>query len=134
MRKCSHWLHFFCTEFNQPKINMSELLVLILFALVATYLWASVKAKEIAIRAGHQACEQKKLQFLDQTVEQRSVRPGLDSRNNPCWIRKYHFEFATDGELRYGGQLVMQGHRVSSLNLDPYPETIIEPISFTTKL
>lgn len=113
---------------------MQELLLLILFALIATYLWAAVKAKEIAIRAGHQACEQKKLQFLDHTVEQRRVRLGLDKRNNPCWIREYHFEFATDGELRYGGQLVMHGHRLQSLNLDPYPETIIEPISFSTKL
>ncbi len=112
---------------------MSEVLLLIGFALLATYLWTAVKAKEIAIRAGHQACEQKGLQFLDQTVEQYRVRPGLDSRNNPCWVREYQFEFATDGELRYGGQLVMHGHRVHQLTLDPYPETIIEPVAFSNR-
>ena len=101
---------------------MSEILVLILFAMLGTYFWASVKAKEIATRAGAVICQQKELQFLDQTVEQRKVRPGLDSRNNPCWIRYYQFEFATDGELRYEGQMILHGHRVYRITLDPYPD------------
>ena len=112
---------------------MTEVIVLLCFALLATYLWAAIKAKEIAIRAGHQACEKQNLQFLDQTVVQRRVRLGLDERKNPCWIREYHFEFATDGELRYGGQMLMHGHRVHKLSLDPFPETLIEPVSFTTR-
>ena len=114
---------------------MTEIYILILFVLLATYLWASVKAKEIAIRMGYQACERKGLQFLDQTVEQQSVRLGRDRRKNPCWIRKYQFEFATDGELRYEGQLILHGYRLYEVTLDPYPEDLQDTdIFYNTKL
>ena len=106
---------------------MSELIVLIIFALLATYFWGAVKAKELAIRAGRAACEKRGLQFLDQTVEQRLVRFGLDERKNPSWKRTYYFEFATSGEFRYEGQIVMHGHRLQSIQLDPYPDPIIQP-------
>ena len=106
---------------------MSELIVLILFVLLATYLWGAVKTKELAIRAGHAACDKRGLQFLDQTVEQRQLRFCLDERKNPGWRRTYYFEFATSGEFRYEGQLVMHGHRLQSLTLDPYPDPTIQP-------
>lgn len=106
---------------------MSELLTLMLFALIALYFWSAIKTKEIAIRTGRMACEKRGLQFLDQTVEQRSVSFGLDDRKNPSWKRVYYFEFATSGEFRYEGQIVMHGHRLQSIQLDPYPDLRVEP-------
>ena len=106
---------------------MTEFLTLMLFVLIALYFWGAVKAKELAIRAGRAACEKRGLQFLDQTVEQRQVRFGLDERKNPSWKRKYYFEFATSGEFRYEGKIEMHGHRLQSIELDPYPDLRAEP-------
>ena len=103
-------------------VTMTELLTLLFLALMALYFWGAVKAKELAIRAGRAACEKRGLQFLDQTVEQRQVRFGLDERNNPSWKRTYYFEFASSGEFRYEGQIQMHGHRLQSIKLDPYPD------------
>ena len=103
---------------------MAPLFTLIIFALLVVYLWSAIRAKEIAVRAGRKVCQDRSVQFLDETVEQKHVSFGLDPRKNPCWIRRYHFEFATDGQYRYGGSIKMYGHRVHQIEMDPYA---IEP-------
>jgi len=96
--------------------------------LVGWYLWSAIRAKEIAVRAGAHACEKNNVQFLDQTVERRILKFRRDSRGNPGWYRSYHFEFATDGEFRYQGEVTMYGHRVHSIEMDPFPENLPPPL------
>jgi hypothetical protein len=101
---------------------MTQLLVILGLTLVVAYLWSAVRAKEIAIKVGANKCAQEGVQFLDETVEQRKVRFTLDPKKNPAWYREYNFEFATTGEFRYAGKIVMYGQRVYSISMDPYPE------------
>lgn len=101
---------------------MTQLLTLLAFVMLAGYLWSAVRSKEIAIRVGAATCQKHGLQFLDETVEQQLLRFRLDPRGNPAWYREFHFEFATDGEFRYGGMIKMYGHRIHAVVLDPYPE------------
>ena len=101
---------------------MNEILILIALFLIVWYLWSGIRSKEIACKAGETHCQQLEVQFLDQTVERRQLRFTKDSRNNPCWFRSYHFEFATNGEHRYQGKIEMYGHHLKSITMDPYPE------------
>ena len=104
---------------------MDELLTLILLFLVVWFLWSGVRCKEIACEKGMAHCQQHSVQFLDQTVERRKLRLTRDSRNNPCWYRSYHFEFATNGQHRYQGKIEMYGHHLKSIEMDPYPDATL---------
>lgn len=95
------------------------LLILILF-LVAWYWWNTMQSKEAARRAGKRICEQNGVQFLDDTVEKYKVwvRRGPAGRLELCRI--FLFEFATDGERRYQGRIVVLGKIVSDVSMDAY--------------
>jgi len=101
---------------------MDVVLTFLFMFVIGWYFWSAVRAKELAVRAGRSLCEKHRVQFLDETVEQRHIKLTRDSRKNPVWQRNYHFEFATTGEFRYGGQIIMLGHQVQSVEMDPYPE------------
>ncbi len=84
-----------------------------------------MKAREIAIQHARRACKKHELQFLDQTVALRRMRPRRDSHGNPCWQRDYAFEYTsttndTDGatvSYRDHGSISMQGFRVKAVDL-----------------
>ena len=101
---------------------MDTLLTLIFLFLVIWFLWSGIRSKEIACDTGLLHCKQHGVQFLDQTVERRKLKFTRDTRGNPCWYRSYHFEFATNGKHRYQGKVEMFGHRIKSIEMDPYPD------------
>ena len=102
---------------------MEQVLILIFIFLMIWFLWSGIRCKEIAVRLGQAHCEKHAVQFLDQTVERVTLKLTTDSRRNPGWYRSYQFEFATNGEHRYQGLIVMFGERLQSIKMDPYPET-----------
>lgn len=87
-----------------------------LFCLAALlWFWLDgLRAKELARAAGERACADADLQFLDDTV---SV--GLSLRRLAL-RRTYRFEFTDTGDRRLEGEVVLMGHKVESVNLEPY--------------
>ncbi len=108
---------------------MNEILILLLLFFIAWFIWSGIRSKEIACKIGEIQCQKNNVQFLDQTVERRKLSLSRDSRKNPCWFRSYHFEFATNGEHRYEGNIEMYGHQIKSITMDPYPDSSPNPES-----
>ena len=112
---------------------MNEIFTLLLLFFIIWFIWSGIRSKEIACKIGENHCQRHNVQFLDQTVERRKLYLTRDTRNNPCWFRSYHFEFATNGEHRYEGKIEMYGHSVKSIKMDPYPDSSPDPESADTE-
>ena len=96
--------------------------VVSLLALAAlAWLWFdSMRARERAVAAGQNACARERLQFLDETVECTSVKPGRNAAGHLVLRRAYRFEFSDDGSNRRAGSIVMLAAEVESLTMEPF--------------
>jgi hypothetical protein len=84
-------------------------------------LWAdSLRARERAVQAGRSACERYRVQFLDDTVSFARMRLGRDDEGQLRIARTYTFEFTETGNNRRQGAIVMLGHELVDLQLEPY--------------
>jgi hypothetical protein len=84
-------------------------------------LWLdSLRARERAVQAGRSACERYRLQFLDDTVSFARVRLARNEDGELRIARTYTFEFTETGNSRRQGAILMLGHEVGDLQLDPY--------------
>jgi hypothetical protein len=96
------------------------IIVMMLLFLAGAFLWQAVRAKELACRYGKQHCQQLQVQFLDDTVVQRSLRLVRNQRGSPVWQRTYSFEFATDGRYRYQGEIIVQGYQLLRITTEAH--------------
>ena len=99
---------------------MDVIITFMFLFLAVAYFWQATRAKDLACRQGKQYCQRIQVQFLDDTVVQSRVRPGKDKRGNPCWVRDYNFEFATDGRERYKGQMTLEGYVLRQIELEAH--------------
>ena len=105
--------------------SLTQFWFLIAFCAAAALWWSSMKAREIAIRNAQSACKKHNMQFLDQTVALRRMRPKRDAHGNPCWQRDYAFEYTStasteDGVIRSyrdSGTVRLLGLRVKTVDL-----------------
>lgn len=79
-----------------------------------------MQSKELARRAGKRVCTEAGVQFLDDTVESKKLWVRRNSRGRLELCRIFFFEFATDGEYRYQGRVVVLGKMVSDVSMDAY--------------
>lgn len=94
-------------------------LALLLLAGVALGYWLNgMRARELALQSARLACNREGVQLLDETVVLARVRPARDGTGQPCWRRRYRFEFSDDGGSRRDGDLEMLGMRTISLQLN----------------
>ncbi|MCL2344549.1 MAG: DUF3301 domain-containing protein, partial [Desulfobulbus sp.] len=59
------------------------------------------------------------LQFLDDSVVGRSLRPARDAAGQLRWRRVYSFEFSDTGDNRRSGSVTLLGDEVEFLHLHP---------------
>jgi len=97
--------------------NFFLLLILVAGGL---YWWSASRDKELARLYGRHACDREGLQFLDDTVILNRARLRRNDRGQLVIRREYRFEFASDGGRRYEGYLVLLGHRLVQVTLEPY--------------
>jgi hypothetical protein len=99
-----------------------ELIELLLLGLLAAGVWLwldSLKARETGIKAAQTACAEEGLQFLDDTVVIRSLRPARDDAGQLKLRRIYAFEYSDTGDNRCPGSVTLLGHRVELLHVRP---------------
>lgn len=97
-----------------------ELLIALLAIGGAAWFWLdSLRAREAANAACRSACEQRGLQFLDDTVALRRLSLRRDTLGHVRLKRLYQFDFTADGRTRYRGRIVLLGARVLELHLPP---------------
>lgn len=89
-----------------------EILALALLGAAGWYWYAGMQARELAIQEGRRACQEARLQFLDETVAQSALRLARDGEGRLGIEREYSFEFSRTGAERETGQLTLRGGRV----------------------
>ncbi len=100
--------------------SLTNLLCLVLLGTAALYWWQSGvykgRARELAI----QHCKQLELQFLDDSMVITGFSAMRDGRGGLTFRRSYVFEFASTGDRRYHGKLILAGIRLISIDLETY--------------
>jgi len=81
--------------------------------------WNGIRAKELAVSHARQACKRENLQFLDQTVSLKRLRPTRSTTGSSCLSRLYGFEFTLAGEHRDHGEVELKGFTLVRVYL-PY--------------
>jgi hypothetical protein len=101
-------------------ITALKLLLLALLGAAAAYWWQSgvYKGRARALAEAH--CERLGLQFLDQSMVISAIRPVRANDGRLALRRSYAFEFASLGDRRYRGYLVLVGMRLESIELETY--------------
>ena len=82
--------------------------------------WDSRGVAENAIKAARHNCEGAGLTFLNDTVAWTKIRLKRNRLGRVQLQRTYFFEFASDMEQRYRGEIIMLGHQVNKISLDAY--------------
>lgn len=100
-------------------MNESTFLFLIL-AVIAWLWWDSRGVAERATIAARAYCGNAGVSFLNDTVAWQKIRFKRNRAGRMSLQRTYFFEFASDMQQRYRGQIVMLGKKVESISLDPY--------------
>jgi len=95
-------------------------LTILLLCGLAWLWWDGRGAAEQAIQAAKFNCERAGVSFLNDTVGWKKVRLKRNRQGRIQIQRTYFFEFASDMEQRYSGEIIMMGRQVNKVNLDAY--------------
>lgn len=100
---------------------LSAIIALAVFGAIALGWMSARAAAEVAAHYGRRACEESQVQWLDHTVmlERLSFRRAPDGWIRP--LRRYRFDFSTDGLDRHRGHLELLGSELQWLNMPPPP-------------
>lgn len=95
-----------------------DILLVAGFALLAWIFLDGMRVREIALRAGRDYCRNIGVQFLDETVSRQAFGLGRNREGAFRLKRVFGFEFTSDGERRYRGEITMIGSRVGGVNVE----------------
>lgn len=101
-------------------MDILSLLFLLLLAALIWYWLDSLRALEYARDVGRHACSDAEVQFLDDTVARIALQLVRDESGRRVLRRTYRFEFSETGNSRLEGQVILMGHRLESVTMDPY--------------
>ena len=101
-------------------MDFVSLLFLVLLAALVWYWFDSLRALEFARGIGKQACNEADVQFLDDTVARTSLALVRDETGRRVLRRTYRFEFSETGNTRIEGRVILLGHQLESVTMDPY--------------
>ena len=96
---------------------MTNLLALLALLILGWFWLDSLRAREMATEICRAACWQRGLQFLDQTVALRLLRPQRTDTGLK-WRRVYRFDFSEEGVGRCSGYLVLVGLDLETISLN----------------
>ena len=99
--------------------DLANLIWIALAGVCALYLLRSGHFKGRARQLATAHCGQLGLQLLDQSMVIVGLWPVRRS-NGPVFRRTYQFEFASTGDRRYQGKLIMEGMHLVSIDLEAY--------------
>lgn len=91
--------------------------VLVLFALcgVATWVFQSMRVRELALAAARRACRDAGVQLLDETVSIQRLSASRDEAGRWRLWRQYRFEYSIEGLERERGHIIMLGNRLKAV-------------------
>ena len=99
---------------------MESLIIIALLLGGGWFWWESRGAAERAIREAKRVCDTAGVYFLNDTVGLKKLRLKRGRGGRMKVARTYFFEFATDGEMRYQGDVEMLGLQTRRVGMDAY--------------
>jgi hypothetical protein len=96
------------------------MLFLLMLAALVWYWFDSLRALEYARDTGRRACNDADVQFLDDTVARIALELVRDESGRRVLRRTYRFEFSETGNTRIEGRVILLGHKIESVTMDPY--------------
>lgn len=96
----------------------------IVLTLVVIFLgWYWLRAREIKDQCLHAAaryCENLSLKLLDESVALSSIKFVRNQSGSFFLKRRYNFDFTSNGEDRYKGEITLIGRKVEQIKLEPH--------------
>ena len=93
-------------------------MLLLGLAIAGWMFYDGMQVRERALRAGRDYCRNIGVQFLDETVSRQGLGFARDAGGTLRIRRTYTFEFTSDGERRYTGEIAMLGARVTGVQAE----------------
>jgi hypothetical protein len=100
--------------------SLVNLFWLVFLGAIALYLWRSGEFKGRARALAINHCQQLNLQLLDDSMVITGLWPVRSAGGSLVFRRRYHFEFASIGDRRYQGEVVIIGMRLVHIELETY--------------
>jgi len=100
--------------------SFGNLFWLVLLGTAGHYLWRSGQFKGRARSLALDHCKQLDLQLLDDSMVISGLWPVRSAAGSLVFRRRYRFEFASVGDRRYQGELVMIGMRLVHIEFETY--------------
>ena len=97
-----------------------KLIALILIGIAALYLWRSGQFKGRARLLAKTHLANLDLQLLDDSMVIVGLWPMRGQDGRLILRRRYQFEFASTGDERYSGNLILHGMALDEITLDTY--------------
>lgn len=99
---------------------MDIIALFLIAAVIGLGWWSIIGARTRARRAARRACRDAEVTFIDELAFRRiRIERGRSGRLS---LRRYYdFEFVVRGDMRYSGTVIVEGQRVVSVAMDPYP-------------
>ena len=97
-----------------------DFFVTLIMVLGILYWWDATRSKEIARMASKRACDEADVSFLDDTVALSGFWFKRNSEGRIVFHRRYKFEFTSDIDRRYSGEIIMLGRHVQNIQMDAY--------------
>lgn len=94
--------------------------MLLILAAAGWLWWDSRGVAERATVSARAYCGNAGVSFLNDTVAWQKIRLKRNRGGRVQLQRTYFFEFASDMQQRYRGEIVMLGKKVESITLDPF--------------
>lgn len=101
-------------------MNLQELAILTLFALVAMLIWHHHNVSRLAYQATFKHTHLNGVVLLDQTIVLNKIRLKRSHRTLFAVERQYKFEFSSIGDTRYPGMVTFSGSRFTHIELSPF--------------
>lgn len=101
-------------------MQLFDVVVVLLICLLAVAIWQHLNITQAAERIARQRTQQAGVVLLDQTVILRSLRIARSRKSLFSFKRRFSFEFSSQGDVRYPGELVFLGGALVEVYMAPF--------------
>jgi len=101
-------------------LTLGTLFWLFIAGFLAWYWWQAKAIKDSVLKAAHRYCKSMDVLLLDDAVYLRGLWFKRDPQGSLRVWRRFLFDFATTGEERYTGRVIMLGRKIVHMELDPH--------------
>ncbi len=100
--------------------TLTDVLIATLFLGLVWLWWNAQGVKQSAMQATKRYCREMGVQLLDDGLALNGFWIKRDEAGSLRLWRSYGFEFTSTGNERYSGKIILLGHRVEQILLEPH--------------